>query len=228
MRGAYAINHVPTSGLFTSAYPDLSPKSESLATNGAANGGQVQMDFDPLVLPTGGLAIPSNGKFTNITNVNALYYLSSKVKTPYIQQWNFGLGFQFGSSMGMEVNYVGNKGTDIFGPSAIYNSINLQQYTQEFEAGMNMSQSIPNPQGILGANGQVINVTRQNSPVPACLVRRNIQLPTAPSPRASPCRRGRQPCWPPARPFRRLLPSAHPWPQRASRLPEHHRQEHNH
>jgi hypothetical protein len=94
----------------------------------------VQMDFDPLVLPTGGVQIPSNGKFTNITNVNALYYLRSKVKIPYIQQWNFGLGFQFGPSMGMEVNYVGNKGTDMFGPSAIYNSINLQQYTQEFEA----------------------------------------------------------------------------------------------
>jgi hypothetical protein len=51
----------------------------------------------------------------------------------------------------------------MFGPSAIYNGINLQEYTQEFQAGLNMSQSIPNPQGITGANGQVINVTRQNS-----------------------------------------------------------------
>ena len=74
-----------------------------------------------------------------------------------------GLGFQFGPRMGMEVNYVGNKSTDMFGPSAIQNAINLQEYTQEFEAGINMSQSIPNPQGIMGANGQVINVTRANS-----------------------------------------------------------------
>ncbi len=44
MRGAYAINHVPTANLFSTAFPDLSPKTESLATNGAANGGQVQMD----------------------------------------------------------------------------------------------------------------------------------------------------------------------------------------
>ena len=65
--------------------------------------------------------------------------------------------------MGMEVNYVGNKSTNMFGPSAIFNAINLQQYTQEFEAGLNMSQSIPNPQGITGPTGQVINVTRQNS-----------------------------------------------------------------
>ena len=163
MRGAYAINHVPTSGLFTSAYPDLSPKSAQYATNGAANGGQVQMDFAPLVLPTGGLQIPSDGKFTNITNANTLSYFNPHVTIPYVQQWNFGFGFQFGASMGMEVNYVGNKSTNMFGPSAIYNEVNLPQYTQEFNGGLNMSQSIPNPQGIVGANGQVINVTRTNS-----------------------------------------------------------------
>lgn len=163
IHGAYAINHVPTSGLFSSAIPDLSPKSASLATNGAANGGQVQMDFAPLALPTGGLVIPSDGKFTNITNVNALYYLNPHVKVPYVQQWNFGFGFQFGPRMGMEINYVGNKSTDMFGPSAIYNAINQQAYTQQYESGLNMSQSIPNPQGIVGANGQVINVTRANS-----------------------------------------------------------------
>ncbi len=163
MRGAYAINHVPTDGLFNSAFPDLSPKSDSLATNGAANGGQVQMDTNPVVLPAGGLQIPSDGKFTNITGINALYYLNPHVKIPYVQQWNFGFGFQFGATMGLDINYVGNKSTDMFGPSAIYNSINLQEYTQEFEAGLNMSTSIPNPQGITGANGQVINVSRQNS-----------------------------------------------------------------
>ncbi len=113
--------------------------------------------------PTGGLAIPADGKFTNITNVNALYYLNPHVKVPYVQQWNFGFGFQFGPRMGLDINYVGNKSTDMFGPSAIFNAVNLPEYTQEFEAGMNMSQSIPNPQGITGANGQVINVTRQNS-----------------------------------------------------------------
>ena len=163
MRGAYAINHVPTNGLFSSAIPDLSPKADSLATNGAANGGQVQMDTNPLVLPTGGFVMPSDGKFTNITNINAIYYLSPTVKVPYVQQWNFGFGFQFGSSMGMEVNYVGNKSTDMFGPSAIYNSINLQEYTQDFEAGMNMGASVPNPQGIVGTNGKVTNVSLQNS-----------------------------------------------------------------
>ena len=163
IRGAYAINHVPTSGLFSSAIPNLSPQPASLATNGAANGGQVQIDFDPLVLPTGGVTAPANGQFTNLNTVASLYYLNPHVKIPYVQQWNFGLGFQFGSRMGLEVNYVGNKSTDMFGPSSIFNQVNLPEYIQEFESGLNMNQSIPNPQGILGANGQVINVTRTNS-----------------------------------------------------------------
>ena len=163
IRGAYAINHVPTSGLFSTAIPDLSPKSAQYATNGSASGGQVQMDNAPLVLPTAGLVIPSDGKFTAINNINAIYNLNSNVKVPYVQQWNFGLGFQFGRTMGMEINYVGNKSTDMFGPSAIFNAVNLPAYVQQFEAGINMSQTIPNPQGITGANGQVINVTRTNA-----------------------------------------------------------------
>jgi hypothetical protein len=163
MRGAYAINHVPTSGLFSSAFPDLSPKAESLATNGAANGGQVQMDFDPLVLPTQGITIPSNGQFTNISNINAIYELNPHVTIPYVQQWNLGFGFQWGSTMGLDINYVGSKSTNLFGPSVVDNAINLAQYSADFAAGDNMSQLVPNPQGIKGANGVVQSVTLANS-----------------------------------------------------------------
>jgi hypothetical protein len=163
LRGAYAITHVPTAGLFSSAVPDLSPKSAQLATNGGVNGGQVQMDTNPLALPTGGFILPPDGKFTDITNVNAIYYLNPHVTMPYVQQWNLGFGFQWGNNYGLELNYVGTKSTNLFGPSAISNSINLPEYVSEFNAGLNMTQQIPNPQGITGANGQVIMVSRQNS-----------------------------------------------------------------
>ncbi len=163
LRGAYAITHVPTAGLFSSAVPDLSPKSAQLATNGGVNGGQVQMDTNPLALPTGGFILPPDGKFTGITNVNAIYYLNPHVTMPYVQQWNLGFGFQWGNNYGLELNYVGTKSTNLFGPSAIFNSINLPEYVSEFNAGLNMTQQIPNPQGIIGANGQVIMVSRQNS-----------------------------------------------------------------
>jgi hypothetical protein len=163
LRGAYAITHVPTAGLFNSAIPDLSPKSEQLATNGGVNGGQVQVDTNPLALPTGGFVLPPNGKFTDITNLNSIFYLNPNVTAPYVQQWNLGFGFQWGNTYGLEVNYVGNKSTNLFGPSQIFNPINLPEYSREFQAGLNMTQMIPNPQGIVGANGQVIMVTRQNS-----------------------------------------------------------------
>src|SRR5581483_2046816 len=113
--------------------------------------------------PAGGFVLPQDGRFTNIANVNALYYLNPHVKIPYVQQWNFGFGFQFGPSMGMEINYVGNKSTDMFGPSAVFNAVNLDEYAREFEEGLNMSQQVPNPQGITNAAGQLITVTRQNS-----------------------------------------------------------------
>ena len=163
IRAAYAITHVPTSGLFSSAIPDLSPKSVQLATNGSPTGGQVQIDRAQLVLPAGGFALPEDGKYTNIANVNQLYYLNPNVTMPYVQQWNFGLGFQFGREYGLEVNYVGSKSTNMFGPSAVFNAINLDQYNSLFKAGVNLGQQVPNPQGIVGANGQVINVSRQNA-----------------------------------------------------------------
>ncbi len=90
LRGAYAITHVPTAGLFNSAIPDLSPKSEQLATNGGVNGGQVQVDYNPLALPTGGFVLPPDGKFTDITNVNSLFYLNPHVTVPYVQHGTWG------------------------------------------------------------------------------------------------------------------------------------------
>ncbi|HXB69791.1 MAG TPA: carboxypeptidase regulatory-like domain-containing protein [Candidatus Acidoferrales bacterium] len=163
MRGAYAITHVPTNGLFSSAIPDLSPKAIQLATTGAANGGWVQMDKFPLVLPAGGFVLPPQGKFTDIANVNALYHVNPDVTMPYVQQWNLGFGFQWGTRYGLDLNYVGNKSTNLFGPSAVFNAVNIAEYVKEFSAGLNMSQLVPNPQGITGANGQVIRVSRQDS-----------------------------------------------------------------
>jgi hypothetical protein len=163
LRGAYAITHVPTNGLFSTAIPDLSPKSQQLAANGAANGGPVQMDQFPLVLPTGGFVLPPDGKFTAINTVNALYYLNPQVRMPYVQQWNLGLGFQFGNNYGLEVNYVGSKSTNMFGPSQVFNSVNIPEYSREFQAGLNMGQLVPNPAGLRDQNGNIISVTRQNA-----------------------------------------------------------------
>ncbi len=162
IRGAYAISHTPTNGLFRLPIPDLSPRSAQLAANGAANGAFVQMDNNPLVLTSKPFTWPSDGKFVDTASINTIYYLQQNVKIPYIQQWNFGLGFQFGRSYGLEVNYVGSKGTNLFGPSSLYNTINLPEYATQYLSGLNMGDRLPNPAGLKDANGNIITVARQD------------------------------------------------------------------
>jgi hypothetical protein len=162
LRGGYAIMHQPTNGLFRIAIPDLGPKQEQIAANGAANGGRVILGAYPIVLPTANFTIPSNGQFTDWQNVNQVYYLNRNVTIPYVQQWNIGLGFELGRNYGFEASYVGSKGTNLFGPSQLFNTINLAAYVQDEQQGLNMSQLFPNPAGLKDQNGNVINVTRQN------------------------------------------------------------------
>ena len=162
LRGGYAITHTPTTGLFRIPIPDLSPKAAALAANGAANGGFVQMDNNPLVIPNKGFSFPSDGKVVDLANVQTVYNLNPDVTIPYIQQWNLGLGFQFGKNYGLEVNYVGNKGTSLFGPSSLYNTINLGTYAQQYLGGVNMTERVPNPAGLRDQNGNLITVARQD------------------------------------------------------------------
>ena len=161
IRGGYAIMHQPTNGLFRIPIPDLGPKQEQLAANGAANGGRVILGSYPLVLPAANFTIPGNGQLADYQLVNSIYYLNRNVTIPYIQQWNLGLGFELGN-YGFEATYVGSKGTDLFGPSQLYNTINLAAYVQEEQAGLNLNQLFPNPAGLKDQNGNVIQVTRAN------------------------------------------------------------------
>ncbi|HEU0119638.1 MAG TPA: TonB-dependent receptor [Bryobacteraceae bacterium] len=162
LRGGYAITHTPTTGLFRIPIPDLSPRASALAANGSANGGYVQMDNFPLVLPNQGFNFPANGKVVDLANIQTVYNLNPNVTIPYVQQWNFGLGWQWGANYGLEMNYVGNKGTKLFGPSSLYNTINLPQYAQQFLAGANMTDRVPNPAGLTDQNGNIITVARQD------------------------------------------------------------------
>jgi hypothetical protein len=163
MRGGYGISHTPTSSQFSmTPYPNLSPNSSSLATSGSATGGQVQLDWAPLVLPTTCLECswPSNGKFGDLGTINSVAYLNPKVTIPYVQQWNFGFGFEPGKNYGAEVLYVGSKSTNLFGPSSQFNTVNMAAYMPLYTSGANMSATFPNPYGLVDANGNIINVSQ--------------------------------------------------------------------
>src|SRR5262249_8389177 len=69
---------------------------------------------------------------------------------------------EFGRNLGLDVTYVGSKGTQLFGPSQLYNTINLPEYVKELQSGLNMSDLFPNPAGLKDQNGNIIQVSRQN------------------------------------------------------------------
>jgi hypothetical protein len=114
------------------------------------------------VLPKSLPAWPSDGKFADLQNIDTPVAVNHDVTIPYLQQWNFGLGFEFGTDYGLEVNYVGSKGTNLFGPSTRTNTIDLQEYVKQFDSGLNMGDLFPNPQGIRDQNGNIIMVSRAN------------------------------------------------------------------
>jgi hypothetical protein len=178
VRAAYGISHVPTNGLFNAPFPDLNPRSDQLAGNGAANGQRVQVDRDPLILPNNWAAWPENGVFADLQRINTPSWINQSVTIPYMQQWNFGLGFEFSNNYGLELTYLGSKGTQLFGPSRRWNTINQAGYATQYTQGLNMGDQFPNPFGLVNASGNVITVSRQN------LLRENPMLGTLQDPLA--------------------------------------------
>jgi len=120
------------------------------------------MDRNPLIVPPAQAPWPTDGKLVDTANINTVYYLNPNVNMPYVQQWNLGLGFQFGKDYGLELNYVASKGTHLFGPTSQYNVIDPARYREQFVAGLNMTERVPNPAGLQDANGNIITVARQD------------------------------------------------------------------
>ena len=165
IRSGYGISHAPSASFTRLPVPNLnSPSAGNLGPQGGLNGGQIQLDFNPLVLPPPPLtAWPSNGKLVDTQDITSIAIMPQNFSVPYVQQWNFGLGFEFGRSYGLQVSYVGSKGTNLFGPGVNYNTINVNAYASLYTQGYNMSQLIPNPAGIKNAQGNVVAVTLANS-----------------------------------------------------------------
>jgi hypothetical protein len=72
-----------------------------------------------------------SGGIPELTNQFLSLYLSPDYKTPYVQQWSFGVQSQLFSDWALEVNYVGTKGTrlgdlHIFGNQAAPGTTDLQ------------------------------------------------------------------------------------------------------
>jgi hypothetical protein len=123
-----------------------------------------QVIVDPTVLQ-----IPANGKLcvgctptdprvSGITN----YTFVKTNHMPYIQTWNLTLQGQIKWGMVATLSYMGQKGTHL--PSVRYdvNAPNASLYAQALDAGIDPTQSVPDPFGQTNANGSVKTTTLQN------------------------------------------------------------------
>jgi hypothetical protein len=163
VRAAYGISHVPTSGLFREPTPDLTPRTASLASQGGRDGGWVQIDNNKAVLPDRLPEWPQDGKFADVLKINNVVVLPDRVDIPYMQQWNLFLGYELAGNMGLQIGYVGSKGTNLFGQSSRTNLQDEALYRQAFLEGVDLGRQIPNPFGARDVNGNVANIPFGNT-----------------------------------------------------------------
>ncbi|MDX2041722.1 MAG: carboxypeptidase-like regulatory domain-containing protein [Acidobacteriota bacterium] len=77
----------------------------------------------PLVTPTFGIPTTDAANFA-INNNNGIYAFDQNLRTPYVQQWSFGIGRQLGNATALEVRYVGNHAVKLF-RGVNYNEVNI-------------------------------------------------------------------------------------------------------
>jgi len=84
-----------------------------------ADGTTVNPNCEPLGLSAGG---PCQG---NIAETFEFRAVDRNLKTPYIQQWNFGYQYEVAKDMMWEVRYAGTKGTRLLNATALAQSYDL-------------------------------------------------------------------------------------------------------
>lgn len=68
------------------------------------------MDFNSTAWTAGAAAGPV---FTPTVNAQSIFITDLNLRTPYVQSWNLNIQQQFGNAVGLEVGYVGSKGTKL-------------------------------------------------------------------------------------------------------------------
>ena len=123
LRGGYGISHLPVSGTARLPNPDLggtqnyaaSPVNTTFQERLGENPPNVTA-IDPNTVFFAN--IPANGLLYNSSALSSLglpgFAVSNNMHTPYSQNWNFTLSWEFNKNTTLEFSYVGNKGTHLF------------------------------------------------------------------------------------------------------------------
>ena len=166
VRGGYGLSHSPLNGQNRQPLPNFSAP----ATTFGVNSGQVNPAFamrlssnppnDPVIGWPQVLNVPANGLITDnsINFLNSGFAVSPNMRTPYAQNWNVSISYQFSGRDTVEIAYVGNKGTHLFLPKTNQNSTSLDLSNALVANNVNPASTVPDPLGRLGTNGRVISV----------------------------------------------------------------------
>jgi hypothetical protein len=102
--------------------------------------------------------VPADTRVSGITNFT---FVKSN-KAPYIQTWNLTMQGQMKYGLVASVAYMGQKGTHL--PSVRYNlnAPDPVKFAEALDAGIDPTQSVPDPYGRVNANGSLKTVTRQD------------------------------------------------------------------
>jgi carboxypeptidase family protein len=164
VRGGYGISHAPLTGNNRLPNPDF-----GAPLNYATNSGQVNPNYvmrlssnPPLVNPISPdqyLNIPSNGLvYMNAINIPG-FVVSHNTSTPYVQNWNLTLAWQWKSKNVIETAYVGSKGTHLFMPAVNINLRNVDYVIALNAANVNPDTiNINDPLGRRDPNGNIVRV----------------------------------------------------------------------
>jgi hypothetical protein len=117
--------------------------SNALGT-GTTNPGLIQTAADNVptgVLAAGGIPLATPGFKIPITDAenfainagNGLWAFDPNLRTPYVQQWSFGIEREIADNTAIEIRYVGNHAVKIF-RAVDYNEVNIFEngFLQEF------------------------------------------------------------------------------------------------
>jgi hypothetical protein len=183
IRAGYAVAYTPLDTTLTSAAPSNGPAATGITTFVDSLNGGVTPSVGSLANPwPNGLIQPAGAKtaalFAN-TIGQTLTIPLRYIAYPYVQQWNFNVGHQFGTNTMIQVGYEGLKGTHL--PMSSSSGIDINQLPDRYNSlGQALLTQVANPfagQVLPGGTlaGSTINAGQLLRPYPEY---QNIGIPS--------------------------------------------------
>jgi hypothetical protein len=172
VRGGFGISHAPLTGNNRSPNPDfggfVNVATLANGSTGTADpttpirlSGNAPLQGTPLTLDQS-LGTDANGLvYLNSLGIPAVAVdLKGGGKVPYAQNWNLSVQFEPIRGLGVEVAYVGNKGTHLYLPQININQRDINLITSLESGGVDLTGTIPDPLGRRNLQGAVITISR--------------------------------------------------------------------